>query len=302
MDKPLPGLTLVIPTYRREQVLLDTIRRMHDLDPAPDEILIVDQTERHEPATEEALQHLHDEGWINWIRLPEPSIPHAMNVGLLESRHEIVLFTDDDVVPNRRLVAAHAAAQREEGVGIVAGAVIQPWEKAGAGRTPGSSAGFASGPKHRLNQFMGGNFSIRRDLALALGGFDENFVRAAYRFEREFAERILTAGRLILAAPEAVLEHLQAGEGGTRSFGDFRRTIRPGHAVGEYYWLLRSRVEPRRFLQVLRRPFRSVLTRYHLRHPWWIPVTFMAEVAGLFWAVLLALKGPRLLAAPAGGR
>ena len=40
---------------------------------------------------------------------------------------------------------------------------------------------------------MGGNFSVRRDIALRLGGFDEQFVRVAYNFEAEFAHRLRRA-------------------------------------------------------------------------------------------------------------
>jgi len=42
---------------------------------------------------------------------------------------------------------------------------------------------------------MGGNFSVKRDLALRLGGFDENFVHVAYRFEAEFCDRAISAER-----------------------------------------------------------------------------------------------------------
>ena len=35
---------------------------------------------------------------------------------------------------------------------------------------------------------MGGNFSVRRRFALTLGGFDEQFVGAAYRFEADFID------------------------------------------------------------------------------------------------------------------
>jgi GT2 family glycosyltransferase len=295
------SLSLVIPTYRREAVLVETLRRFLALAPPPDEIVVVDQTPAHEPATAEALAALEREGRIRLIRLPEPSIPKAMNTGLLEARHDIVLFADDDVVPDARLVGAHLAAQVEEGVGIVAGRVIQPWDKGvpPEKRNPAIS-GFSHGPKRQVREFMGGNFSIRRCFALGIGGFDENFVRAAYRFEKEFAERVLGAGGGIVFEPPASLEHLQAREGGTRAFGDFRRTFRPGHAVGEYYFLLRSRFEAHRVLRILGHPWRAVRTRYHLRRPWWIPATLLAEASALVWAVALALHGPRLIDAGRG--
>ena len=42
------------------------------------------------------------------------------------------------------------------------------------------------------------------------------------------------------------------------------------------------------------RILRSVRTRHHLRRPWYIPVTLIAELWGLCWAWMLARKGPAL--------
>src|SRR5262245_16399189 len=142
---------------------------------------------------------------------------------------------------------------------------------------------------------MGGNFSIKRDLALELGGFDENFVQVAYRFEAEFASRALSAGEKILFEPEASILHLKAPTGGTRAYGEHLTTVRPSHSVGEYYYLLRSKKIHRRTLRILARPLRSIRTRHHLAHPWWIPGTLIGEVWGFLWAAALVTKGPRLL-------
>jgi GT2 family glycosyltransferase len=142
---------------------------------------------------------------------------------------------------------------------------------------------------------MGGNFSIRRELALRLGGFDENFVHVAYRFEAEFAKRALGAGWQIFFEPRASIRHLKAGTGGTRSYGNHLRTIRPSHSVGEYYFLLRSEKGLRRVLDLVSRTTRAVTTKHHVSHPWWIPATLAAETMGFIWAVRLHLRGPRLL-------
>ena len=55
------AISVIIPTYRREHVLVDTIRYLHALRPPPGEIVIVDQSEQHEPSTVEALQAWHDD-------------------------------------------------------------------------------------------------------------------------------------------------------------------------------------------------------------------------------------------------
>lgn len=49
----LPASCLAIPTYNRENILVQTLQAASDLDPAPSEILVVDQTPEHEKTTED---------------------------------------------------------------------------------------------------------------------------------------------------------------------------------------------------------------------------------------------------------
>jgi len=292
----LSSISIVIPTYKRERVLLETIDYLLNLESAPREILIVDQTEQHDFDTQQTLAELETAKKIRWIRLREPSITHAMNVGLQEAHEDIVLFLDDDIIPGRNLIVAHQRARDAEGCNIVAGQVLQPGEEPINDNGAETKFKFASNRRQFISEIMGGNFSIKRELALKLGGFDENFVQVAYRFEAEFASRVLASGERILFVPDASIRHLKANSGGTRSYGHHLTTIKPGHSVGEYYFLLRSAGMPGRLLKILNRPFRSIRTKHHLSHPWQIPGTLLAECWGLIWAISLAAKGPRLIA------
>lgn len=289
----MPDLTLsfVIPTYKREAVLIRTIKHVLSLTPGANEILVVDQTDRHEQTTDQELASLDSQNKISWIRLPKPSIPHAMNIGIKVARSQIVLFIDDDIIPSENLIAAHIAAHLQ-GYRVVAGQVLQPGESP-VSINESREFRFCSNQRTTINELMAGNFSIDRTLALSLGGFDENFVQAAYRFEAEFAERIIKANEEIFFEPDASIHHLKEPTGGTRSFGIHLNTPRPGHAVGAYYYLLRSSNASK--LRILQRPFREIRTKYHLRHPWWIPSKLVGEFVGFVWASFLALRGPRLI-------
>jgi GT2 family glycosyltransferase len=286
-------LTVAVPTYRREAVLLETLDALLGLEPPAAELLVLDQSERHDDATSGRLRELDDTGLVRWLLLPEPSIPRAMNRGLSAASQRVVLFVDDDVLPEADLLSAHLEAHRRHGDVLVAGRVIQPWQE-GQDLTGEGEFHFASTRPAWVAEFMGGNFSVGRDAALALGGFDENFVRVAYRFEAEFARRFLASGRRIRFEPKACLHHLKAGEGGTRTYGEHLTTWRPDHAVGAYYYGLRTGA----LGEVLKRPLRAVATRHHLRRPWWIPVTLIAEVWGFVWAVWLFIRGPGYAAGP----
>lgn len=295
-------LSVVIPTYQRENILLTTIEFLTELLSAPIEILVVDQTSDHEPATEKRLSQLQESGKIRWIRLPQPSVTHAMNVGLAAANNEVVLFLDDDIIPDPNLITAHVNAQSKLRYNIVAGQVLQPGEEPLTTELESGKFRFCSARAQYITEIMGGNFSIKRELALRLGGFDENFVHVAYRFEAEFANRALRAGEKIWFEPAASIRHLKATAGGTRSFGHHLTTIKPSHSVGEYYYLFRAKGITNRLFKILRRPWRSIKTQHHLTHPWWILPTLIAELFGLIWAIFLALRGPRLIADIAGSQ
>lgn len=286
-------VSVAIATYRREIVLLDTLQHLMGQDPAPAEIIVLDQTETHEPEVERVLHELNDGGRIRWLRLDTPSIPQAMNRGLHEAREELVLFVDDDIRPEAGLIAAHHAAHEEHADILVAGRVIQPWEE-GQDFLASKHVLLAGLQPGWIEEFIGCNFSIRRKGALSLGGFDENFVRVAFRFEAEFAHRFRAAGYRIYFEPAACLHHLKAGGGGTRTFGEHLTTWKPDHAVGAYYYALRTRSGGKWVLDFAKRFVRSVGTRHHLQRPWWIPVTLVAELRGMAWALMLAKRGPRL--------
>jgi GT2 family glycosyltransferase len=290
-DININTISVVIPTYEREIILLNTVNHLLQLNPRPAEILIIDQTKKHTDVIIENLKILEQANHIRWIRLPQPSITHAMNMGLLKASHDIVLFLDDDIIPDKRLIAAHINAHRRKGCHIIAGQVLQ------LGETPAIDASFRFSSERRqfIGKIMGGNFSVKRHLAMKLGGFDENFVQVAYRFEADFAQRAIAAGNKILFEPEASIRHLKVKHGGTRFYGEHLTTIHPAHSVGSYYYLLKTRQVRNRLIKILIHPLMAIKTKFHMYRPWWIPITLISEIRGLIWAVRLNLKGPKYI-------
>lgn len=289
MPEPL-AVSVVVPTFQREQVLLDTIGYIRSQLTGRGEIVVVDQTPKHQPEVETALAEAHKSGSIRWIRLPKPSIPAAMNAGLLAARGAAVIYVDDDVIPASGFIDAHLDAQRNFPKHLIAGRVLQPWHVSGNAPLTGL-ASTVNGP---VEEFIGCNFSVPRELALQLGGFDERFAKVAYRFEAEFGLRACRSGFPTYFCSEATVEHLRSGGGGTRSYGDHLRTFLPAHSVGEYYFLFKSRPAGW-FRLAARRLLLSSLTRHHLRRPWWIPATLISELSGLFWALVLCVRGRKLV-------
>ena len=291
-------LSVVIPTFGREQVLLDSISALLDLNPALDELLVIDQTLDHELSTEEQLTNWVVHKKLRWIRLKTPSITAAMNLGLLEANGKRVLFLDDDIIPSADLLNSHIKAHYERPNDLIAGRVLQPWHNSQPDQEEAVPFLFNTLTAKPCSEFMGGNFSIPRHLAIEVGGFDQNFVRVAYRFEAELAYRWRSAGYSIFYEPAALINHLQAQRGGTRSYGKHLTTIRPDHSVGLYYFRLRCQPLPMALLGSLCDLRRAIINRHHLRRPWWVPATFLAHLRGLLWAIKLYWIGPNLLSSP----
>lgn len=287
-------ITVAIVTYGRDQVLVDSLKALFALDPPPWEVVVVDQTPRHDESTELQLTAWSQEGRLRWFRLPEPAITPAMNRALLEARGERVLFVDDDIIPDPLLLVAHQRAAEAVPKALVAGRVLQTWHQGKA--DPDDSAFlFNSLKRQMVKEFIGCNVSMPRRLAMEIGGFDANFVKVAYRFEAEFCHRWLNAGLPIYYEPDALIHHLKTSKGGTRSYGEHLVTFRPNHAVGRYYYRLRSQPLAAALAGSGKDLVNSVQTRHHLRHPWWIPATLLAEARGLIWALLLNGRGAALL-------
>jgi GT2 family glycosyltransferase len=287
-------ITVAIPTYNRGAIVAETVQRLFDLDPPPDAIVVVDQSA--EP--NEALARWHGEGRILLIRLDAPSIPRAMNEGLLAAATPVVLYLDDDVEPAPGLIAAHERAHAPAETWAVVGQILQPGEEPRHFAQPEDDLEFHF--NHDEGRFvanvMAGNLSVKRDHAIDAGGFDENYVGAGYRFETDFALRLVDAGGKIWFSPEASLRHLKLSTGGLRSFGDHRSSPSPAHSAGDYYFAIHHRAPLWRY--ALRRLRKNVVTRYHLTHPWTIPTKLTGELRGILLAKRLARRGRRLIGAP----
>ena len=233
-----------------------------------------------------------------------------MNVGLQEAATSVLLFVDDDIVPSQRLLAAHLAAHREESVWAVAGQVIQPWQRPEDAPATCPRAGFCADldfPFYSIKpdfvqNVMAGNLSVKREHAIRIGGFDENFCGVSYRFETDFARRLIAHGGQIRFAPEASIRHLRAERGGTRSAGSHLTSANPAHGVGDYYFAMLQGRNYETWRYMAWRMTREVTTRFHLRHPWWIPVKLFGEIRAFLWARRLAQRGPRHLSVASCGR
>jgi GT2 family glycosyltransferase len=224
-------LSLIVPTYGREAVLCETIASVLQQDYSHYEVLVVDQTPIHTPATQAYLETLAAEQKIRWFQVNWASLPGARNYGVRRALGEIILFLDDDVLLPAEFLTAHARNYQNPQIGAVAGRVFDRMKLADA--TPGlqieflppeaMDAGIAwyhldlvhTIKPQQVITARGCNMSFRRSLFLDHGiWFDERFRGSAVREESDFCLHIRQTGLKIWYDPEAHLVHLGEETGG----------------------------------------------------------------------------------------
>ncbi|HLO84751.1 MAG TPA: hormogonium polysaccharide biosynthesis glycosyltransferase HpsN [Nostocaceae cyanobacterium] len=227
-----PKVSVIIPTYNREKTLRDSIEDVLKQDYANFEILVVDQTAKHEPETQAYLEDLAIAGKIQLFCLNWASLPGARNYGVRRSTGEIIVFIDDDVNLTPGFLAAHVKnyLQNPE-IGAVAGRVFDRMKLGESGgdlqiedlppqaMNPGI-AWYYIDLVHTIKPQQvitarGCNMSFRREIFTKYGlKFDERFRGSAVREESDFCLRLRQTGYKIWYDPEAYLVHLGEETGG----------------------------------------------------------------------------------------
>ena len=239
-------ISIIIPTYGREQPLIDTINDALAQNYPDFEILVIDQTQNHEPAIEKYLKELANKQKISWYRIDWASLPGARNYAVRRAKGEILIFIDDDVKLEPNYLQNHAKNYQEHPeIGAVAGRVFDRMKLADYANanddTPytieylppeAMDAGIAwyyidlvhTTKPQQVISARGCNMSFRRDVFTKYNiWFDERFRGSAVREESDFCLRLRKTDYKIWYDPEANLIHLGEETGGchdisTRSF------------------------------------------------------------------------------------
>ncbi len=145
----------------------------------------------------------------------ERNLALQRNVGAQNANGAIVVYIDDDAWPQAPWLQHMLAPFRETDVGAVGGRVLSedgsPQVEAMAVTRFGRQralAGDGACPDGYYATLAGGNFAVRRDALLAVGGFDENY---RYHYEdTDFQLRLHDAGLTLRYEAGAAVYHEQA--------------------------------------------------------------------------------------------
>ncbi len=184
------GISVVIPTFRRPNELVQAIASVLRQDTDDLEVLVVDDSPE---GSAEAMVRNFGDSRITYIKNPQPSggRPGAVrNLGWTQARGAYIHFLDDDdIVPTGHYAAAKAAFAANPNVGVVFGA-IAPFgtdesmierervffadaaRRASACRRFGPKLAFAAQMFFHPTLLVCGAAMVRRTCVAAVNGFD----------------------------------------------------------------------------------------------------------------------------------
>lgn len=192
-----PLISVVVPTCDRPESLAECLLLLapgaQTLCAAGYEVVVSD-----DGATPVSAMVASRFEWARWIPGPRRGPAANRNAGAREARGTWVAFTDDDCQPSSQwLTALWRAAQEGSALALEGKVVSEPaardvWDEAPLNLKGGL--------------FWSCNVAVRRDVFLAVGGFDENYLHPAME-DVDLRTGLEAAGKRILFVPDAIVNH-----------------------------------------------------------------------------------------------
>ncbi len=209
-------VSVVVPTFNRRERLrrvlaaLDAQRTTsHDGTDFDFEVVVV--SDGSTDGTAEVMAAYTADHPVRFIEQDNAGPAAARNAGVAASRGDLVVFIDDDVIPEPGCLAAHVARHGANRGLVVIGPMLTPtdvplspwvaWEQF---QLEKQYRRFDESPTAHHRQFYTGNASVARAAFERVGGFDTSFRRAE---DVELAHRLHLDGLSFVFEPEAQAYH-----------------------------------------------------------------------------------------------
>jgi GT2 family glycosyltransferase len=306
--------SIVIPSYRRFQPLINTIKNLQKQTYSDFEIIVVDQNLAWTEDFHDSLADIRKDSRIIWLNQEKPEVVTARNTAVKQAQGEIIIFVDDDVeIPDQDFICKHVSNYQDPSIHVVIGRERQKdfnlsqlsaeeqhdspqlnyleqlsplqqtlwFDRDSDWRTP-------------VCTFSTCNGSIRKETFLAVNGFDENFQGNSYGDDYDLILRLHQLGYKSVYDPAVWLIHLRVPMGGLRMSDLKNRVSYSKTSTGFWLFLLRHRTPDMvwhlLYNHVLRK---TVFLKVNLMHPWRQAVVVPGVILGFFRAWTLLNKGPQ---------
>jgi GT2 family glycosyltransferase len=275
-DRPLPRVSVVVPTYQRPALLRRCLRALaqQSIGPWAFEIIVVD--DGRQDAVRALVREVEAQPGAPTLRYLRPhgrGPAGARNLGWRAARAPIIAFTDDDTIAHPDWLAhSEAALRARPHCSALAGRVMVPLE-GGPSRRPSDHERMTQGLQRA--EFVTANAFVRRAALVRIGGFDERFLRA-WREDADLQFRLMQQAGPVGRCDDARVLHPARHERWGVALRQQRNT---------YFDALLYKKHPRLYRERIRRV-----------PPW----DYYAIVGATFAAAVLVLLGAPLGAAAFG--
>lgn len=246
MIKNVVDISIIIPTINRYKNLVNTINDLEKQKQVSFEIIIIDQNEE---CPIDIMERIKSNAHIIYLTSDVASASAARNIGIDNSNSDILLFIDDDVIiDDCHFVYNHYKHYKDKNTVGIVGRSIELSDNSvsyfRSSRSFSKNVGFFYFPKNygcatALMVGRSNNLSVRKEMAIAVGGMDENYKKGAHREEGDFCLRISRKYGRFIYDPFAKLEHIGSIEGGIRSWNDSDYIKAKHNMVGAIYFCLK---------------------------------------------------------------
>ena len=267
-----PPISVVVCSRDRPEALRSVLTSLLGLKYPAYEVVVVDNASTTNDTVRVVEELSHPQ--VRVVSEARPGLSRARNTGILAATHDVVAFTDDDVVVDSRwltgLMQGFCFADDVACVcGMVPSGEIRSYSQAYFdGRVSWARSctprvyRLADPPMaqplfpFQVGQYgTGANFAIRRSAVLALGGFDEALgVGSPTRGgeDIDMFVRVLIAGHALVYQPSAVVWHRHRAELGAL------HTQIAGYGLGLGAWITKLLLDRRTAPMVLARARRGL--------------------------------------------
>jgi glycosyltransferase involved in cell wall biosynthesis len=270
-----PLISVIISTYRRQDLLMACIASILQGSFSDFEILIIDQDPSQQ--MRERVLTLNDSR-LRYFFLPEMALGKARNLGLEHARSDIYVFADDDIEVCSDWLRAYveAFAHTQPVPGVVAGRLLPLWLVTRPAWLPADletvfgvydrEAPLAPLPEDHLP--IGANFAAHRRVIADIGRFDE---RLGYSYARK--TNLLSGEDSLFSLQAKQAKHLLYYQPAAQAWHKIS-----GHKLNPRYFLKRTFWDGFTFLTVLHlagqahKSQAGAIVRWHLRYiavQWW---------------------------------
>jgi glycosyltransferase involved in cell wall biosynthesis len=218
-------ISVVIATRDRAKLLAATLEAVVAQDPPgqPFEVVVVDNASVDDtPGIVEALTRRSTVPVV-YLTEMKSGKSHALNSAITRARGELLVFTDDDVIPSPGWLAAYARAFTETGADYAVGRILPLWEVPPPGWMSPAFYGALAVPDAGTKRLplgkglneeimpIGANMAVRRHVLDRVGGWNPNLgkLQGTLRTgeDHEFALKMLSAGFRGVYDPRACVQH-----------------------------------------------------------------------------------------------